>query len=143
MARHHVPMQRLLVTLLASIILLPACSTIESRIDGLDLDIDVDQVLDEVRDCERLAARFIGVIRTAAEALDEYSAANEGQVPATDISSTVERVAASRFTDIAEQIGCARLQFQLDMIERLEQLDPDSEAGAELIRQIEEQLSDG
>jgi hypothetical protein len=130
----------LVTALLALSALLSGCTAIESRIDGFELDVDVDQILDEVRDCERLAARFTGVIRTAAEALDEYSAANEGRVPATDITTAVDRIAASKFTDIAEQLGCARLQFQLDMIDRLQQLDPESDAGAELIKQIEDQL---
>jgi hypothetical protein len=129
----------LLLTILLGVVA-GACSAIEQRIEGLEFEVDIDGVLDEVRDCDRLSARFIGVIRSAADAIDELSAANEGTVPATDIRETVDRIAVSRFYDIAEQLGCTRLQFQADMLDRLRELDPESAAADDLLEQLEGQL---
>lgn len=130
---------RSLVFALAIAVVTTSCAAVQERAG--DFDIDLDSMLDEVRDCDRLVDRMVDAISAAAAAADELAAANDGIVPATRIGEIVERVAVSRWFDLAETLGCLRLEMQLQVLDELRDVAPESPAGRDLLERIETELA--
>lgn len=122
------------------------CSSVAESAQGLRdriQDIDINETLDGLRDCDRLSDTFVGVVRTAADTIDELAAKSDGRLPATEIRGYVDRIAVSQYFDIAEKIGCLQVQQRLDTIDRLRGVETDTPAGTdflnEILRQVQEQ----
>ncbi len=103
-------------------------------------DFDLDSVLDEIRDCERLTDTFIAVVSEGADQLDALADRSGGRVSQPELREKIEAISVNEFFAIAEQLGCRRIQLQLDTIDQLRDLDPEGAAGEELIDAILEQV---
>lgn len=129
---------------LAAIALVGAsCASVAEGAQGLRdriQSIDIDETLAGLRDCDRLSDTFVGVVGTAADTIDELAANSEGTLPATEIRDYVDRIAVSRYFDIAERIGCLQVQQRLDTIDRLRGLDTDTPEGADFLNEILRQV---
>ena len=122
------------VVVVAMSVALSACATVQEQIDGLDVDIDA--ILEEVRDCDGLADRLVDLARTSAHAVDDLAARGQGRVPETTIRETVDKIAVSRFFELAERIGCTSLEFRIKAIEDLTDIATETESGQDLIDEI-------
>lgn len=100
-----------------------ATATLKESIQGIDLDA----ALDDLRDCAALADGFVGVVQEVVARVDEVGGA--GSVATSDLSDIVDEVSVSKYYQLAEQLGCARLEAQVDLVDRLRQLDGDTGAG--------------
>lgn len=114
-----------------------ATATLKESIQGLDLDA----ALDDLRDCEALADGFVAVVREAVARVDEVGGA--GSVATSDMSDIVDEVSVSKYYDLAEQLGCARLEAQVDLIDRLRTLDGDTGAGDAFLDEMIDQAQLG
>lgn len=103
-------------------------------------DIDLAQSLEGLRDCDRLSDTFVSVVGSAADALDSLSERTGGRVPETDVRNAVDTIAVSQYYDIAERIGCARLQQRLALLDQLQGLDTQSPAGEDFVEEILRQV---
>ena len=123
--------------ILMALVTLAACGqvSVDLPVDIGD-DFDIDSVLDEIRDCDT----FIAVVTEAADQLDALAERSGGRVSPPELREKVEAVSVNEFFAIAEQIGCRRLQMQVDTVDRLRDLDPDGAAGEQLIDAILEQV---
>lgn len=136
-------MRRLSVAALGLALALAACGSVQESAQGLRdriADIDVNEALDGLRDCDRLSDTFVDVVAKAADTVDSLSERSGGRVPATDVREAVDNIAVSGYFDIAERIGCARLQQRLDTLDRLRDIDPESPAGTEFLDEILRQV---
>lgn len=130
---------RLLVTVTA--FALAACGQVSLSLpEDIGADFDIDSVLDDVRDCDRLRDTFVEVVTEASDQLDELADQSGGRVSPPELREKVEAISVNRFFTIAEQLGCRRLQMQLDTVDQLRRLDPEGAAGEELIDAILEQV---
>jgi len=109
-----------------------------------DIEFDLDATLDQVRDCDRLSELFVSAVRTAAVSVDGLAALTDGRVPVTDIEDLVNKISVSGYYDLGSKLVCARVQMQLNTIDRLRSLQDQTETPAgddfleELMRQLEE-----
>jgi len=135
---------RLVAALVGLVVFVAACgdaaadarAKINEQVEGLD----VDQVLEDLRDCEKLSETFVGLVETGADAVDQLAETAEGRVPETEIRDMVDRVSANRFFEIAEQIGCSQLQSRIAIVDQVSEIDPDSPEGSEFLEEILRQL---
>ena len=114
-----------------------ATETLKQSIQGIDLDA----ALDDLRDCEALADTFIGVVRQAVQRVDDFEGA--GNIAAGDMADIVDEVSVSKYYDLAENLGCARVEAQVDLIDRLRALDGDTGAGDAFIDEMIDQAQLG
>lgn len=130
-----------LAAVLTIVLTLAACGPVSVDLPvDIGEDFDIDSVLDEIRDCDRLRDTFIAVVTEAADQLDALAERSGGRVSPPELREKVEAISVNEFFAIAEQIGCRRLQMQVDTVDRLRELDPDGAAGEELIDAILEQV---
>ncbi len=139
-------MRRRLVAVIAAAVLVAACGAAEGTVQGLRdriESIDIGATLEGLRDCDRLAGTFVGVVQTAADTVDSLAERSDGRISETDLREAVDNIAVSRYFDIAKGIGCAELDQRIDTIDRLRDLNPDTPAGedflGEILRQVESQ----
>jgi hypothetical protein len=132
--------------LLAMVMLVAGCASVAEGAQGLRdriQSIDLEETLTGLRDCDRLSEAFVGVVRTAADTIDELAARSDGRLPATEIRDYVDNIAVSQYFDIAEKIGCLQVQQRLNTIDRLRGIDTGTPAGTdfltEILRQVEAQ----
>jgi hypothetical protein len=128
----------LIVALLAA-----GCSSVQESAQGLRdriTDIDIDETLEGLRDCDRLSDTFVGVVQTAADTVDSLSERTDGRVPVTDIRRAVDAISVSQYFDIAERIGCAEVQQRLNTVDQLRGLVPDTPAGQDFIEEVLNQV---
>jgi hypothetical protein len=130
----------IIISTLCTALLASACSSVQERIESLDFDFDLNAVLDEVRDCDALADRLVGLVERSADAVDELAARSGGRVPETTIRETVDKISVSRFFDLAEQIGCTGLEFRVKAIEDMADIATDTPSGASLIEEVLREL---
>lgn len=121
-------------------LLLAACGA------GLATDgesgIDLDSVLADLRDCDVLSDTFVAVVREAADDLDSLAEATGGRVPAGELAARVDDLTGNAYFEIAEQLGCNMVAQRLDTIERLRDLNPDTDAGDDLVTDVIRQLEE-
>lgn len=97
---------------------------------------DLDAVLDELRDCDTLSETFVGVVREAAEDLDQVAAASGGRIPAPELADRVDTLTSNSFFAIAERLGCDVVAARLRTIDGLRQISTDTAAGDELVEEV-------
>jgi hypothetical protein len=131
---------RILLALVALLVLTTSCATVQEQLAEVSFDVDLDALLDEVRDCDRLSEQLVGLVRTAADAADTLAANRNGRLPETTIRETVDKIAVSRFFGIAERIGCTQLEFRLRVIDDLRGIPTETPAGEDVIEEILRQL---
>jgi hypothetical protein len=128
-------------SLLVLAVLLSACGSVSIEIPSdIGADFDIDQVLDEVRDCDAMSATFLEVVSAAADQVDRLAEAANGRVEPMELREKVEAISVSEYFALAERIGCQRLELQVQTIDQLRKLDPEGAAGQELIDVILEQV---
>lgn len=110
--------------------------------DEVGPDFDVESAIEEFRDCDTLSDTFIAVVRGAVEDLDEVSDATGGRIPAPQLSEKVDAVVDNAYFEIAERLGCNAVGRRIEMIDRLRNLDPESEAGDDLVTEVIRQLEE-
>lgn len=119
--------------------LLLSCSGFEmtaAEIKSSLSDIDVRGTLSELTDCDTLSAAFVQLVQTAADNIDSLSEVTEGRVPESDIRAVVDELAVSQYYEIAEKLGCAKIQMELALVNRILEIDPDTVDGDLFIDQI-------
>jgi hypothetical protein len=129
--------------LLFVVVLAAGCASVAESAQGLRdriQSIDINETLDGLRDCDRLSDTFVGVVRTAADTIDELAANSDGRLPATEIKGYVDRIAVTQYFDIAEKIGCLQVQQRLDTIDRLRGVETETPAGSDFLDEILRQV---
>jgi hypothetical protein len=132
-------MKRTLIGLIAVLLLTTGCAAAQETAQGLRdkiADIDIDATLDDLRDCDKLSETFVGLVGTAADAVDGLAERTNGRVPETDIRNAVDTIAVSKYFGIAERIGCAEIQQRLNTVNQLRELTPDTPAGEDFLEEI-------
>lgn len=136
-----------IASVLVVALLLAACETsaaeagarIKERVDT----ISVEDVMADLRDCDKLSETFVGLVQTGADAIDELAETTEGRVPETEVRNVVDKIATNEFFEIAERIGCDRLQSKIAIVDQLRGVDAESPEGTdflnEILRQVERQ----
>ncbi|MDH3500551.1 MAG: hypothetical protein OEM97_10540 [Acidimicrobiia bacterium] len=133
-------MRQFLILTVLTAVLFTSCGSVQERVDAVDLDLDLDSLLDQVRDCDALSARLVDIVRSAARAVDDLAASTDGRVRETTIRETVDKLAVSKFFDLAERIGCTNLEFKLNAIEQLREVATETNAGERLLEEILNQM---
>lgn len=138
-----IPTVRRCLAIMALPLMIAGCAAAQETAQGWRdriATIDIDAALEDLRDCDRLSQAFVEVVQTAAEAVDGLAERTEGRVPVTDIRTAVDNIAVSEYFEIAERIGCARLQQRLDTVDQLRDLTPDTPAGQDFLEEILRQV---
>lgn len=128
---------------LVAVVLAAGCASVAEGAQGLRdriQDIDINETLDGLRDCDRLSDTFVGVVRTAADTIDELAAQSDGRLPATEIRGYVDKIAVNQYFDIAERIGCLQVQQRLDTIDRLRGVETETPASTDFLNEILRQV---
>lgn len=125
----------------AMALLLGACAGVSVEVPAEITEFDFDQVMSELRDCDKLSETFVGVVRQMATDLDELSDVSGGRIPANELSERIDTVVDSGYFEIAKRLGCNVVVQRVEILDRLREVDPDSPAGEdfleEVIRQVE------
>ena len=132
-------MQRRYFTItVVSIALLAACGQVAIPEIPTDIgaEFDLDSVLDEVRDCDRVSESFVAVVSEAADQIDELAGRSGGRVDPPELREKIDAISVTEYFAIAERIGCERLQLQADTLDQLRDLDPGGTDGQELVDTI-------
>lgn len=129
--------------LIGSLSLLAACGGAGIGLpDDLGTDLDVDAMIEGLRDCDAISETFVAVVREAAQDIDGFAEDSNGRIPAAELTERVDLTVETAYFEIAERLGCSAVDHRLDTIERLRRLSPKSTAGTdfvdEIIRQLEE-----
>lgn len=114
-----------------------AAADLQARIEGLDLEA----ALEDLRDCDAVSEGFLVLVREAVRRVDGFS--GSGEVGTSDMAAIVDEVSVSQYYEIAESIGCAKLQAQVDLVDQLRGLDADTPAGDLFIDEMLEQAQAG
>lgn len=131
---------RLPLLVLALMLALSACSGDASLADSILEDFNLEDTLDDLRDCDLLSDTFVSIVRQAATELDDLAAASGGRVPTAELTNRVDAVAETSYFALAERLGCASVSHRVDLIERMTRLNPDSAAGQDFIDQVLRQI---
>lgn len=124
--------------LLVLALAVPACSGLQGATEDLKArigQIDLQETLSGLTDCDRLADTFVGLVKDTVGKVDE-TGGNAASIPAGDLADIVEEVSVSQYFDLAERVGCARIQAQLDLVDRLSDVEAETPAGESVIDQI-------
>ncbi len=98
-------------------------------------EIDLEQALSGLTDCERLADTYVGVIKEMVATVDE-TGGEAAAIPAGDLADIVDEVSVSEYYDLAERVGCARVQAQLDLVDRLVEIKANTAAGESVLGEM-------
>lgn len=121
---------------LALAIALVACSGLEERMADLRErveNLDLNQALSTVTDCDRLSDVFVGVVREAAGQVDRLAERSGVDATSSEFQAIVDEISVSNYYEWAEQLGCARIQAQLDLVDKLADLQTDTPAGESFV----------
>lgn len=136
--------RRLAAAVAATSLLVVACGTTAAdareRFEQQVENLSVEQVLEDLKDCDKLSDAFVGLVATGAEAVDQLSETTQGRVPETDVRTIVDTVSTHQFFEIAEKIGCNELQSRLVIIDQVNGINPDTPEGAEYLEEILRQI---
>lgn len=120
-----------------------ACAGFETTAADLKTrlsEIDVRETLGDLTDCDTLSATFVKLVGTAADNIDNLSEVTNGRVPESDIRVVVDDLAVSQYYAIAEKLGCAKLQMELVLVNRILEIDTETVDGDLFIDQILEEV---
>lgn len=119
-------------------LLLVGCSGLEGGIEDLKTrigEIDLQETMSGLTDCDRLADTFVGIVKDTVATVDE-TGGNAASIPAGDLADIVDEVSVSQYYDLVERVGCARIQAQLDLVDRLAKIDANTSAGESVLDQV-------
>lgn len=122
----------------ALLLALVGCSSLEGVTEDIKArvgEIDLQETLSGLTDCERLADAFLEVVENTVAVVDE-TGGEAGSIPAGDLADIVDEVSVSQYYDLAERIGCARVQAQLDLMDRLVELNAKTGAGESVLDEV-------
>ncbi|HEY5889935.1 MAG TPA: hypothetical protein VIW94_04445 [Acidimicrobiia bacterium] len=108
---------------------------LESRLS----EIDVGETLSDLTDCDALSATFVKLVQTAADNIDNLSEVTNGEVPESEIRDVVDDLAVSQYYEVAEKLGCAKIQMELVLVNRILEIDTETADGDLFIDQILEE----
>lgn len=92
-------------------------------------DMDVRETLRQLSDCDSLSDTFVKLVQVAADNVDNLSEVTNGQVPATEIRDVVDELSVSQYYEVAERLGCAKIQMELALVNRILEIDADTVEG--------------
>lgn len=124
-------------------LLVVACGAFETTAADLKTrlsEIDVRESLGDLTDCDTLSATFVRLVQTAADNIDNLSEVTSGRVPESDIRVVVDDLAVSQYYEIAEKLGCAKIQMELVLVNRILEIDTETVDGDLFIDQILEEV---
>lgn len=98
--------------------------------------IDLGESLDGLTDCGALADTFVGLVKDTVDSVDEIAASEGVAPPISDLREMVDELSVSRYYDIVERLGCARIQAQLDLIDKLREIDATTASGDDLLEEM-------
>jgi hypothetical protein len=99
-------------------------------------DIDLDATLEDMTDCENLADTFVGLVEDTVDGIDAVTAEQGVDPPIADLREIVDELSVSRYYDIAERLGCSRLQAQLGLIDKLRDLEAGTSGGDDFLEEM-------
>ncbi len=124
-------------------LLVVACAGFETTAADLKTrlsEIDVRESLGDLTDCDTLSTTFVRLVQTAADNIDNLSEVTNGRVPESDIRVVVDDLAVSQYYEIAEKLGCAKIQMELVLVSRILEIDTETVDGDLFIDQILEEV---
>ena len=124
----------------ASLFLFACSNTGITLPESIGTDFDLDKTLNEIRDCDLLSDTFVGVVRQAADEIDDLAASSGGRVPAPELAGRVDALVQHSYFAIAERLGCNAVAQRIDTLDRLRQLSPSSDQGEDLVTEVINQL---
>ncbi len=132
-----------LVVVALLILVLPACAGLEesaadirARIDA----IDVRETLSGLTSCDALSDAFVGLVKRAATGIDDLNEVSGGRVPISDVREAVDELSVSQYFELAEKLGCARIQMQLQLADRILQIDTETLDGELLLEEVVKEI---
>lgn len=108
--------------------------------DEIGAGFDLEDTLDDLRNCDTLSDTFVAVVREAAEDLDAMAETTGGRVPATELAERVDVISGTAYWEVARRLGCNAVAQRVDTLDRLRDLSPDSAAGDDLVTEVIRQL---
>jgi hypothetical protein len=132
-------MRRTIASLILLALTLSACAGFETRAADLRAslsDIDVKETLSSLSNCDALSDAFVQLVQTAADNVDNLSEVTGGQVPATEIRDVVDELSVSQYYEIAERLGCAKVQMELALVNRILDIDTETADGDLFVEEI-------
>ena len=124
----------------ASLFLFACSNTGITLPESIGTDFDLAKTLNEIRDCDVLSDTFVGVVRQAADEIDDLAASSGGRVPAPELAGRVDVLVQHSYFAIAERLGCNAVAQRVDTLDRLRQLSPSSDQGEDLVTDVINQL---
>ncbi len=121
-------------------VLLTACAGVSVELPSEIAEFDVEQVMSDLRDCDKLSETFVGVVRQMAEDLDELSEVSGGRIAADELGDRVDTVVDSGYFEVAKRLGCNVVAQRVEIVERLRDVDPDSAAGEDFLDEVIRQV---
>lgn len=121
------------------VVLVVGCAGLQGATDQLMdriQDIDLEATLEDMTDCENLADTFVGVVKDTVDDIDAVAAEQGVDPPISDLREMVDELSVSRYYDIAERLGCSRLQAQLDLIDKLRGLEAGTSSGDDFLEEM-------
>lgn len=135
-------MMRVLVMMTA--LLLVGCGEVTVNLpEEIGPDFDFDELLAEIKDCDRLSETFVSVVREAAEDIDELAEASGGRVQPGELAAKVDVIVQTRYFDLAERMGCNVVSQRVRTLERLRELSPQTQAGTDLVEDVIRDIDTG
>jgi hypothetical protein len=135
-------MRNRLTVLIIALTMLTSCGQVTVDLPGdIGEGFDLDTVLDEVRDCDKMSQTFVAVVSEAADQIDALAARSGGRVDPPELRKKIEAVSVTEYFRLAERIGCEQLQLQTETIDRLEDLDPTGSNGQDLIDAVLDEVA--
>ena len=127
-------MRNRLPVLIIAVVTLASCGQVTVDLPGdIGEGFDLDTVLEEVRDCDRMSQTFVAVVSEAADQIDALAARSGGRVNPPELRKKIDAVSVTEYFRLAERIGCERLQMQTRTLDQLRELDPNGSNGQDLI----------
>ena len=117
-------MRRLISSLLGLTLIVGACATISDNIT-----VDVDGIIAST--CTQLADKFADEL---AEALVEFDASVDVDIPDIDVASLIDR---------AEALGCSPEDMRQLVSENLERVEATSDQARQLLNEVQSELDAG
>lgn len=120
-----------------------ACAGIETAVFDLQAtvdEIDLEGAVGSLTDCDELSDAFVNLVGATADRVDDLAESTGTQIPIGDLREIVDELAVSRYYDIAEQLGCAKLQMELSLVEKLIDLQADTNSGENFLDEVLEEV---
>lgn len=77
--------------------------------------------------------------KPAADNIDNLSEVTNGEVPESEIRDVVDNLVVSQCYEVAEELGCAKIQIELVLVNRILEIDTETADGDLFIDRILEE----